>query len=179
MRPPFQKKSCRPSKIITTNLFGQLDCTFDNTDWRILARYLKQITAYCFLLLLQKATHLTRVFDNNGRCFCTQSSEETQFVLRNFTFTRSWKPNFDNNRTWADNFQTKLREIYQKFNHSTLKMILRTRENLSCHHQLKCLSSQLDKVNRSQLLISGLQSFSRNVECTSGNNTRSCLAGNF
>ena len=99
------EKICRPSKFFTTNLSGQLDCLFDNTDWRPFSRYPKELTASC--LYSKKLPHVLRVFDNNGRCFCTQSSEETRFLSRNLTFTKTGICIFDNTLTLADKFWTK------------------------------------------------------------------------
>ena len=127
---------------------------------------------YRFLLLFQKnCTRISR-FGQHWAKFLHSKFRRNTLFSRNFTFTKPWECFCDNNTFLADNFWRKPREIDWKFNHSALEKLRRTREICFCHHQLKSLSSQLNKFHRNQFIISRPKVFSRHVECIFGNNTR-------
>ena len=117
-------------------------------------------------------------FDNTSHIFFSRSSEES-FFSRSVSFSKPWEPTLVTTQKLSDNFRTKSREINQKFDHSALESLLGTREKLFCYQQLKNLSSQIDKLNRNQPLISRPKRFLKHVECISGINTHSFCAQNF
>ena len=142
---------------VRETFFGDPQLFFPKTFWTIrLHLWLHRLETlraisketYRFLPLPKNTAHVLRDFDNNDRCFCTQSSEEPHFFFKKFTFTKPWECVFDHKTNLADNFWTKSREIDQKFNRSTPENLLHTREKRFCHHQLKSLSSQIDRFNR-------------------------------